>query len=62
MLFRSGIRLGTAAVAARGMGGADMERVAAGIAAMVEDPEGNREKVLELVAELTGKYPLYRNL
>ena len=58
----SGIRLGTAAVAARGMGGADMERVAAGIAAMVEDPEGNREKVLELVAELTGKYPLYRNL
>ena len=58
----SGIRLGTAAVAARGMGGADMERVAAGIAAMVEDPEGNREEVLELVAELTGKYPLYRNL
>ncbi len=32
----------TAAVAARGMGGADMERVAAGIAAMVEDPEGSR--------------------
>ncbi len=58
----SGIRLGTAAVAARGMGGADMERVAAGIAAMVEDPEGSRAKVLEMVAELTGKYPLYRDL
>ena len=58
----SGIRLGTAAVAARGMGSADMERVAGGIAAMVEDPEANRGAVLEMVRELTEKYPLYRNL
>ena len=58
----SGIRLGTAAVAARGMGSADMERVADGIAAMVEDAEANRPAVLEMVRELTAKYPLYRNL
>ena len=58
----SGIRLGAAAVAARGMGAADLERVATGIAAMVEDPEGNRPMVLDMVRELTEKYPLYRNL
>ncbi len=58
----SGIRLGTAAVAARGMGSADMERVADGIAAMVEDADGNRASVLEMVRDLTTKYPLYRGL
>ena len=49
-------------LAAQGMGSADMERVADGIAAMVEDAEANRPAVLEMVRELTAKYPLYRNL
>jgi len=58
----SGIRLGTAAVTARGMGTADMDKIAAAIDAMVADAEGNRAAVLEIVRELTERYPLYQGV
>ena len=55
----SGIRLGTAAVSARGMQPADMDTIADCIARMVADADGSRAYVKERVKELTGKYPLY---
>ena len=57
----SGIRLGTAAISARGMQPADMDVIAQCIADMVADPAGSREKVLATVQALTEKYPLYRD-
>ena len=58
----SGIRLGTAAVATRGMQPSDMDKIAAAIDAMVSDPEKNRPAVLASVRELTERYPLYPGL
>ena len=55
----SGIRLGTAAVATRGMQPSDMDQIAGAIDAMVADAEGNRSAVLETVRGLTERYPLY---
>ena len=57
----SGVRLGTAALSARGMQPADMDRIADCIARMARDPEGSRQEVLAVVKELTGRYPLYRD-
>ena len=57
----SGVRLGTAALSARGMQPADMDRIAECIARMARDPEGSRQEVLAVVKELTGRYPLYRD-
>ena len=57
----SGVRLGTAAISARGMQPADMDRIAACIAGMARDPAGSRQKVQAAVKELTGRYPLYRD-
>ena len=58
----SGVRLGTAAVSARGMQPEDMDRVAACIARMAENPNAYRDGVKAAVKELTAKYPLYRHL
>ena len=55
----SGIRLGTAAVTTRGFNTADMDQVAEAITLMVNDPQGNKAKAMELVKALTDKYPLY---
>jgi len=55
----SGVRLGSAAVTARGFNTADMDVVAEAIALLIEDVEKNRDKAMELVKELTDKYPLY---
>lgn len=55
----SGIRLGTAAVTTRGFNTKDMDIVAQAIAMLVEDVEKNQNKAMELVKELTDKYPLY---
>jgi len=55
----SGIRLGTAAVATRGMGVAEMDKIAQCISDMVDDAEANRTKTLATVKELTEKFPLY---
>ena len=57
----SGVRLGTAALSARGMQPADMDRIAECIARMARDPEGSRQEVLAVVKELTGRYPLYQD-
>ncbi len=53
----SGVRLGTPAVTTRGMVEEDMDKIAEAIALVMES-EDNIEKVQEMVAELTAKYPL----
>ena len=55
----SGIRLGTAAVTTRGMKETDMDVIAEAIRLVVEDPQSNQSKALELVKGLTDRYPLY---
>ena len=53
----SGVRLGTPAVTTRGMVEEDMDVIAEAIALVIAS-EDNVEKVREMVAELTAKYPL----
>ncbi len=53
----SGVRLGTPAVTTRGMVEEDMDVIAEAIALIIES-EDNVEKVREMVAGLTAKYPL----
>ena len=53
----SGVRLGTPAVTTRGMVEEDMDVIAEAIALVIES-EDNVEKVREIVAGLTAKYPL----
>ena len=53
----SGVRLGTPAVTTRGMVEEDMDVIAEAIALVIES-EDNVEKVKEMVAGLTAKYPL----
>lgn len=55
----SGIRLGTAAVSARGFKPEDMDEIAEIIFMTIKDFEGNCEKAKEKVATLCGKYKLY---
>jgi glycine hydroxymethyltransferase len=57
----SGIRLGTPAVTTRGMGEAEMARVAELIDAVLAAPEdeATSRRVHEQVRELAGRYPLY---
>ena len=55
----SGIRLGTAAVTSRGMNTEDMDVIAEAIALLINDVEANKEKAMNMVKELTDKYPLY---
>ncbi len=55
----SGIRLGTAAVSARGMVETDMAEIADLIALTLNDFEGNKNIVSQRVAALLAKYPLY---
>lgn len=56
----SGIRLGTPAMTTRGLGEADMDVIAEIIDITLSDFEGNKEKASAMVAELVGKYPLYK--
>ena len=53
----SGIRLGTPAVTSRGLKEADMEQIAEAIKAVVI--EKDQEKALQIVKDLTNKYPIY---
>ena len=55
----SGVRLGTAAVTSRGLNEEDMDKIAEFIHLVIEDFEGNKEKVQAGVAQLLEKYPLY---
>jgi len=55
----SGVRLGTPAVTSRGMNEKDMEKIADLITIAITDFDAKKEFIIEQVAELTGKYPLY---
>ena len=55
----SGVRLGSAAVTSRGLVEDDMDKIAEFIHLVIEDFEGNKEKVQAGVEELLKKYPLY---
>ncbi len=55
----SGVRLGTAAVTSRGLNEEDMDKIAEFIHLVIEDFEGNKEKVQAGVTEMLEKYPLY---
>jgi len=55
----SGVRLGTAAVTSRGLVEEDMDKIAEFIHLVIEDFEGNKQKVQAGVDELLKKYPLY---
>ncbi|MFN0147909.1 MAG: serine hydroxymethyltransferase [Dehalococcoidia bacterium] len=56
----SGLRLGTPALTTRGMGPADMQRVAAWICRVMKDPDGDgvREAVRQEVADFAKAYPV----
>ena len=56
----SGIRIGTAAVTTRGLGVEDMDKIAELISMVIEDFEGNKEKVIAEVDAICKKYPLYK--
>ena len=55
----SGIRIGTAAVTTRGLVEEDMDMIAECISLVIKDFEGNKDAVLNKVAALCEKYPLY---
>ena len=55
----SGIRMGTAAVTTRGLDEHAMDQIAEFITMVMEDFEGNAEKVRAGVTELCKRYPLY---
>lgn len=60
----SGIRIGTAAVTARGMEEKEMEQIASMISAVLDDIENEsvRKSVSKQVKELTREFPLYPEL
>ncbi len=55
----SGIRIGTPAITTRGLKEEDCREIANLISLIVDDFEGNRNKVIEKVKEICNKYPLY---
>ena len=55
----SGIRVGTPAVTTRGLDTADMDKIAEFISLAVTDFESSKQKILDGVAEICAKYPLY---
>jgi glycine hydroxymethyltransferase len=55
----SGVRIGTAAITTRGLKEDDCDKIAEYIAMVLNDYEGNKEKVRAGVEEICKKYPLY---
>ena len=55
----SGLRIGTPAVTTRGFREPEMKLIAAWIADIIEDFEGNKERVSREVQELCAKFPIY---
>ena len=57
----SGVRIGTAAVTTRGLKEEDCDKIADCITMVLQDYEGNRDKVRACVEEICKKYPLYED-
>ena len=57
----SGVRIGTAAVTTRGLKEEDCDKIAEYITLVLNDYEGNKEKVRAGVEEICKKYPLYED-
>jgi len=55
----SGIRLGTPAATARGLNESDMDKIAECIMLAARDIEGNAQKIISMVKEMTDRHPLY---
>ena len=58
----SGVRIGTPAVTARGMKEEDMVEIADLISICIFDYENRKQEVIDRVAALTAKYPIYPDL
>jgi len=56
----SGVRIGTAAVTTRGLGEAEMKKIAHCIALTARDFEGTAAEVRATVAEMCEQFPLYK--
>ncbi len=56
----SGVRIGTAAVTTRGLGEAEMAKIAHCIALTARDFEGTQSQVKATVAEICEQFPLYK--
>jgi glycine hydroxymethyltransferase len=56
----SGVRIGTAAVTTRGLGEAEMKKIARCIGMTARDFEGTQKEVHETVAQICDQFPLYR--
>ena len=56
----SGVRIGTAAVTTRGLGEAEMKKIAHCIALTAKDFEGTQAEVHATVAEICDHFPLYK--
>ena len=56
----SGVRVGTAAVTTRGLGEAEMKKIAHCVALTAKDFEGTADEVKATVAEICEQFPLYR--
>ncbi len=59
-MVTSGVRIGTAAVTTRGLVEEDMRKIAHCVALTAKDFDGSRQEVLDSVAALCEKYPLYK--
>ena len=56
----SGVRIGTAAVTTRGLGAAEMKRIAHCVALTAKDFEGTADEVKATVADICDQFPLYK--
>jgi len=56
----SGVRIGTAAVTTRGLGAAEMKRIAHCVALTAKDFEGTQAEVQATVADICQQFPLYK--
>jgi len=56
----SGVRIGTAAATTRGLGAAEMKKIAHCVALTARDFEGTADEVKATVADICRKFPLYK--
>ncbi len=59
-MVTSGVRIGTAAVTTRGLGEAEMKKIAKCIGMTARDFEGTTHEVQAMVAQMCQEFPLYR--